>query len=137
MESKKGTKIIFNSLVLRRQPSAEMCAEVSGGDAQVQDSGIFFSCAGAWPQAMVRAQPALLDLMDGAEKEELLRFFPKMSVRVSVLGRTRMANHGWSWDIQRTDMSVWVAAPTSTIHCWLLLEARVSTSAISTGNILL
>lgn len=32
-------------------------------------SVIFFGCAGAWPQAAVRAQTALLDLMDGAVQE--------------------------------------------------------------------
>lgn len=65
----KRTKRIFNSLFLRRHPSAEMCDEVSGGDAQVQISVIFFSCAGPWPQAVVRALPALLHLMDGAVKD--------------------------------------------------------------------
>lgn len=32
---------------------------------------VSFSCAGTWPQAVLRAQTALLALTGGAEKEEV------------------------------------------------------------------
>lgn len=70
MESRKRTKRIFSSLVLYRHLSTETCGELSEKVmVRFRLSVIFFGCAGARPQAVVRAQTALLDLMDGAVQE--------------------------------------------------------------------